>query len=175
MRQLLTNARLICPAQKQDETGWLLIEDGVIADSGTGANGKDITADKVTDCAGQIVGPGFVDMRVQSGYPGAEHLETLDSLLQAAAGGLSTVVLLPSTIPVMDSAAMIDSLQLRARGIGGPKGVLLWRDDKELEQEQMAELGLMAKGWCGWLLPAAQCRCKRAVNAPHYDLCPDAG
>ena len=26
MRQLLTNARLICPAQKQDETGWLLIE-----------------------------------------------------------------------------------------------------------------------------------------------------
>ncbi|MEC7208652.1 MAG: hypothetical protein VXW11_06175 [Pseudomonadota bacterium] len=87
MRQLLTNARLICPAQKQDETGWLLIEDGVIADSGTGANGKDITADKVTDCAGQIVGPGFVDMRVQSGYPGAEHLETLDSLLQAAAAG----------------------------------------------------------------------------------------
>ena len=111
MRQLLTNARLICPTQKQDETGWLLIEDGVIADSGTGANGKDITADKVTDCAGQIVGPGFVDMRVQSGYPGAEHLETLDRtrvvLLQAAdlskAGGLSTVVLLPSTIPVMDS------------------------------------------------------------------------
>ena len=48
---------------------------------------KDITADKVTDCAGQIVGPGFVDMRVQSGYPGAEHLETLDSLLQAAAAG----------------------------------------------------------------------------------------
>ena len=39
MRQLLTNARLICPAQKQDETGWLLIEDGVIADSGTGTNG----------------------------------------------------------------------------------------------------------------------------------------
>ena len=146
MRQLLTNARLICPAQKQDETGWLLIEDGVIADSGTGANGKDITADKVTDCAGQIVGPGFVDMRVQSGYPGAEHLETLDSLLQAAAaGGLSTVVLLPSTIPVMDSAAMIDSLQLRARGIGGPKVCCYGAMTKELEQEQMAELGLMAK------------------------------
>ena len=146
MRQLLTNARLICPAQKQDETGWLLIEDGIIADSGTGANGQDITADKVTDCAGQIVGPGFVDMRVQSGYPGAEHLETLDSLLQAAAaGGLSTVVLLPSTTPVIDTAAMIDSLQLRARGIGGPNVRCYGAMTKELDQEQMAELGLMAK------------------------------
>ena len=146
MRHLLKNARLICPTQKRDETGWLLIEDEVIAATGTGTAGQDVTADKVTDCTGQIIGPGFVDMRVQSGYPGAEHLETLDSLLQAAAaGGLSTIVLLPSTTPVMDTAAMIDSLQLRARGIGGPKVRCYGAMTKDLEQEQMAELGLMAK------------------------------
>lgn len=146
MRQLLTNARLICPSQQRDETGWLLIEKKKIAASGTGAPSTDISADEVTDCGGQIIGPGFVDMRVQSGYPGAEHLETLDSLLQAAAaGGITSVVLLPSTTPVMDNAAMIDSLQLRARRIGGVKLHCYGAMTKELEQEQMAELGLMAK------------------------------
>ena len=146
MRQLLTNARLICPSETCDEIGWLLIDKKKIADKGTGTPGKDITADKIIDCGGQIIAPGFVDMRVQSGYPGAEHLETLDSLLQAAAaGGITSVILLPSTAPVMDNAAMIDSLQLRARRIGGPKVYCYGAVTKELEQEQMAELGLMAK------------------------------
>ena len=112
MRELLMNARLICPLQNIDANGWLLIENGIIADSGNGSgNGSansSITADKITDCKGQIIGPSFVDMRVQSGYPGAEHLETMDSLLQSAAsGGISTVVLLPSTLPVIDNAAII--------------------------------------------------------------------
>ena len=146
MRQLLTNARLICPSEGRDETGWLLIDKKAIADKGTDAPGPEITADKHIDCGGQIIAPGLVDMRVQSGYPGAEHLETLDSLLQAAsAGGITSVVLLPSTTPVVDNAAMIDSLQLRARRIGGPKLYCYGAVTKELEQEQMAELGLMAK------------------------------
>ena len=95
MRKLLMNARLICPSQNLDANGWLLIENGLIADSGNGSADSSITAENIIDCKGQIIGPGFVDMRVQSGYPGAEHLETMDSLLQAAAsGGISTVVLL---------------------------------------------------------------------------------
>ena len=146
MRELLINARLICPLQNLDSTGWLLIENSIIADSGNGSADSSITTDKITDCKGEIIGPGFVDMRVQSGYPGAEHLETMDSLLQAAAsGGISTVVLLPSTLPVIDNAAIIDSLQLRADRANGPKMHCYGAMTKELKQEQMAELGLMAK------------------------------
>ena len=69
MRELLMNARLICPLQNIDANGWLLIENGIIADSGNGSADSSITADKITDCKGQIIGPSFVDMRVQSGYP----------------------------------------------------------------------------------------------------------
>ena len=146
MRKLLMNARLICPSQNLDANGWLLIENGLIADSGNGSADSSITAENIIDCKGQIIGPGFVDMRVQSGYPGAEHLETMDSLLQAAAsGGISTVVLLPSTLPVIDNAAIIDSLQVRAVRANGPKVHCYGAMTKELKQEQMAELGLMAK------------------------------
>ena len=146
MRELLMNARLICPLQNLDAKGWLLIENGIIADRGSGSADRNITADKITDCKGQIIGPGLVDMRVQSGYPGAEHLETMDSLLQAAAsGGMSAVVLLPSTLPVIDNAAIIDSLKVRANRASGPKVYCYGAMTKELKQEQMAELGLMAK------------------------------
>jgi len=146
MRELLMNARLICPLQNIDANGWLLIENGIIADSGNGTADSSIAADKITDCKGHIIGPSFVDMRVQSGYPGAEHLETMDSLLQSAAsGGISTVVLLPSTLPVIDNAAIIDSLQVRADRANGPKVHCYGAMTKELKQEQMAELGLMAK------------------------------
>ena len=78
MRELLMNAHLICPLQNIDSNGWLLIENGIIADSGNGTADSSIAADKITDCKGHIIGPSFVDMRVQSGYPGAEHLETID-------------------------------------------------------------------------------------------------
>ena len=146
MRELLMDARLICPLQNIDANGWLLIENGIIADSGNGTAESSIAADKITDCKGHIIGPSFVDMRVQSGYPGAEHLETMDSLLQSAAsGGISTVVLLPSTLPVIDNAAIIDSLQVRADRANGPKVHCYGAMTKELKQEQMAELGLMAK------------------------------
>ena len=74
MRELLMNARLICPLQNIDANGWLLIENGIIAD-GNGSADNSIAADKITDCKGQIIGPGFVDMRVQSGYPALNILK----------------------------------------------------------------------------------------------------
>ena len=52
MRELLMNARLICPLQNIDTNGWLLIENGIIADSGNGSVDSSITADKITDCKG---------------------------------------------------------------------------------------------------------------------------
>ena len=52
MRELLMNARLICPLQNIDANGWLLIENGIIADSGNGTADSSIAADKITDCKG---------------------------------------------------------------------------------------------------------------------------
>ena len=152
MACLLSNARLICPKQKRDELGWLFIEHGLIAQMGTGeppATLPPLTPEQHINCAGDIIGPGLIDMRVQSGDPGAEHLETLHSLKNAAAhGGVSAFATMPATRPVIDNAAMIDSLHLRAGRIAGPKLYCYGAMTKNLEEgqeAQMAELGMMAQ------------------------------
>jgi dihydroorotase len=143
---LFINAHLICPEQGLDGNGWLATEGDKITAIGKGDNfsGADKNA-KLIDCKGDILAPGLVDMRVKSGDPGAEHLETLSSLKEAAAhGGITSFAILPSTEPVIDTAAMIDSLHLRASRIDGPSLYCYGAITKELEDDQMAELGMMA-------------------------------
>ena len=150
---LFTNAHLICPEQRLDSQGWLLTEHDRIKAIGTQLDNIPDAADaRIIDCKGHILAPGLVDMRVQSGDPGAEHLETLSSLKDAAAqGGITSFAILPSTEPVIDTAAMIDSLHLRASRIDGPTLYCYGALTKVLEDDQMAELGMMANaGACAF-------------------------
>ena len=144
-RELLKNARLICPAQQLDSPGHLVIEDGQILAVETG-NPDDITADIIHDCGGELLVPGLIDMRVQSADPGAEHLESLSSLLDAAKqGGITQLVTQPDTDPVIDNAAMIDSLTLRAGRLDGPHLYTTGALTKTQDGQHMAELGMMAE------------------------------
>ena len=144
MSLLLKNAHLLCPVQSLDSHGFIGIKDGLIAEVGLGTSSQEQTYDKVIDCEGAYLSPGFIDMRVQSADPGAEHQETLESLLEAAAcSGISSLVSLPDTQPVIDNAAMIDSVLLRASRIKGPKLYLYGALTKGQDGHQMAELGMM--------------------------------
>src|SRR5690606_4671611 len=63
-----------------------------------------------------VLAPGLVDMRAFVGEPGAEHRETLKTASEAAAaGGVTTVVCMPDTDPVVDEASIVDFLLRRAR------------------------------------------------------------
>ena len=140
------NARLICPASNRDETGYLLVSDGIIADSGPGQLDAPPSDAEIIDCAGQILCPGLVDIRVQSRDPGSEHLENLNSLLKAAvAGGVTSLVTLPGTEPIIDNAAMIDSLYLRAGRVGRPHLYAYGAMTRQLDGMHLAELGMMAE------------------------------
>ena len=146
MPHLLYNARLVCPERGIQEQGWLVTDNGLIEATSFDHDSFDDSITDRIDCAGQIVGPGFVDMRVQSGYPGSEHLETLESLLKAAASqGITSLAVLPNTEPVIDNAAIIDSLMLRAGGYGLSQLYCYGAMSRGLEGEQMAELGMMSK------------------------------
>lgn len=114
---LLTNALLVDPASGTEQKGGLLIEGGMIRDLGPGVVASAVSeATEVRDCHGAIVAPGLVDMRVHMGEPGAEYRETLKSLsAAAAAGGVTTVVTMPDTDPVVDEAAIVDFVLRRAR------------------------------------------------------------
>ena len=118
-RTAYVNARLIDPASGLDAPGGLLAEDGAIADFGAGlfADGAPDGAETI-DCEGHVLAPGLVDMRVQLRDPGREHMEDIASAGRAAgAGGITTIVCLPNTDPVIDDVAVLEFVARRAREV----------------------------------------------------------
>lgn len=111
------NARLLDPASGLDVTGNLLVKDGKIADLGPNLFSDTIPDGiEIVDCRGQVLCPGLIDMRVFTGEPGAEHRETLRTAsLAAAAGGVTTLIVMPNTNPVIDDVALVDYIERRAR------------------------------------------------------------
>jgi dihydroorotase len=140
------NAHLIDPSQSLDGIGYLDVIDGVVDAIGLGTPPNSGKFDQLIDCKKSCLSPGIVDMRVQPADPGAEHLESLSTLLAAAAGGgVTALACLPDTRPVIDEASAIDSLCLRASRIEGPRLYAYGAATKGLAGHEMAELGLMAE------------------------------
>ena len=126
-RKAYLNARLIDPAADREERGGLLVRDGVI--QAVGPQVTDAADAQVIDCAGQVLAPGLIDMRAFIGEPGGPYRETLKSAGEAAAaGGVTTVVSMPDTNPVLDDPAVIDFIVRRARDtsiVNSPAGSLI--------------------------------------------------
>ncbi|WP_114943709.1 dihydroorotase [Microvirga calopogonii] len=143
---LFKNARLIDPASDREERGGLLVRDGAI--QAVGPQVTEATDAQVIDCAGQVLAPGLIDMRAFIGEPGGPYRETLKSAGEAAAaGGVTTVVSMPDTNPVLDDPAVIDFIVRRARDTSivniRPAAALT----KGLQGQEMAEIGrLMEAG-----------------------------
>ena len=109
------NARLIDPASGMDELGGLLVEDGKIADFGSHLRRNAPEGFAAYDCQGNVLCPGLLDMQVFAGEPGYEHRETLKTASRAAAaGGVTTIIVMPDTDPVIDQVALVDYIQRRA-------------------------------------------------------------
>ena len=69
------------------------------------------SADKI-DLKKKVLIPGIVDMRVFVGEPGYEYKENFRTLSNAAlSGGVTSVVSMPNTSPVIDNVSMVDFLK----------------------------------------------------------------
>jgi dihydroorotase len=141
---LITNAKLIDPAKSTIETGAILFTDKIL-DIGNITSAPD--GAEIIDAGGHHIAPGLIDMRVTIGEPGAEHKETFKSAGRAAAaGGVTTMVMMPHTEPVLDDQSLIDFV-LR-RGVDRSGGVHILPAaalTKHLDGELMTEIGLMAE------------------------------
>ncbi|MBV8977512.1 MAG: dihydroorotase [Alphaproteobacteria bacterium] len=139
------NARLIDPASKLDARGGLLVENGRIADLGPRLfNDSDPKDPEVIDCKGLILAPGLIDMRVFTGEPGSEHRETLESAsLAAAAGGVTTIVVMPNTDPVIDEPSLVDFIHRRAAATARVRVAPMAALTRRLAGETMTEIGLL--------------------------------
>ena len=144
--KLLINTRVMDPQNNIDEMGGILIdENGKIK-----AVGKKVTKDnapkdcEIIDCKGNISIPGIVDMRVFVGEPGFEYKENFRTLSEAAlSGGVTSVVTMPNTMPVIDNGSILDFTKRRAKDKSQIKIYPLATLTKNLEGNEMSEFGLL--------------------------------
>ena len=88
--------------------------------------------------------PVSVDMMVFTGEPGHEHRETLATASRAAAaGGVTTIVCMPNTDPVIDDVALVDFILRRARDTALVNVHPMAAMTKGLLGEEMSEIGLL--------------------------------
>ena len=124
--------------------GGLLVEGDIILAAGPDVTATQVAGAEVVDCKGKLLLPGVIDMRVFTGEPGSEYRETLASASEAAAaGGVTTMIVMPNTNPVIDDAAMVDFILRRARDTAKVRVAPMAAITKGIDGELMAELGLM--------------------------------
>ena len=112
MKTLIRNARGIDPACGRDELCDILIDNGKIA-----ALGTDLCpggAEEI-DAAGLVAAPGLVDMHTHMREPGFEKKETIATGTAAAArGGVTSIMAMGNTLPVIDTPERVADLYARA-------------------------------------------------------------
>ena len=140
------NARLVDPETNRDEPGGLYVKDGIIADLGASLRRNAPEGATVVDCKGRMLCPGLIDAQVFTGEPGYEHRETLKTASHsAAAGGVTTMIVMPDTDPVIDQVSLVDFIQRRARDNAIVHVHTMAAVTKGLKGEEMTEIGLLKR------------------------------
>ena len=153
-KKYFINANIIDPHNSLNEIGGIIIgENGKIEAVGKKVNTNNIPSrEKIIDLNGKYIFPGIVDMRVFVGEPGYEYKENFRTLSEAAlSGGVTSVVTMPNTNPVIDNVSIVDFLKRRGRDKSKiniyPTAALTVK----AEGENMTEFGLLqSKGIIGF-------------------------
>ena len=147
-KKYFINANIIDPKNSLNEKGGLIInEEGKIEAAGKKVNKNNIPSrEKCIDVKENYIFPGLVDMRVFVGEPGYEYKENFKTLSNAAlSGGVTSVVTMPNTNPVIDNVSMVDFLKRRGRDKSKINIFPTASLTKNLEGTNMTEFGLLQK------------------------------
>ena len=142
-----TNARLLDPASGLDTKGALLVVEGRIADLGPHLFRQGVPPGIArVDCGGHCLAPGLIDLRVNLCEPGWEHKETIETAsLAAAAGGITAMVALPNSEPVVDDVAGLEFVARRGREVKLVKLYSYGTVTRRAEGRELTELGLLTE------------------------------
>jgi len=142
-KTLFINARLIDPVALSDAPGALLVEDGVITQVFDTAK-PDITGPDVVDCQGKCLAPGIVDIGVKVSEPGERHKESFRSAGRAAAaGGVTTIVTRPDTLPAIDTPETLEFVARRASQDAPVRVLPMAALTKGRDGKEMTEIGFL--------------------------------
>ncbi len=140
---LIKNGRIIDPANKIDQLGDVLVDDGKIVAVGKVQETK---VDRIIDAVDKIISPGLIDIHVHLREPGDEEEETIASGSAAAiAGGFVSVVCMPNTDPPIDNEAAVDFVKRQAIRANKGKVYAAGAITRGREGEDLAEMGQMVR------------------------------
>ncbi|MEM6695681.1 MAG: dihydroorotase [Pseudomonadota bacterium] len=141
---LFVNARLVDPEQQTERQGALLVRDGVIAEISNNPmppNGPDT---EIIDCAGHVLAPGLVDLGAKVCEPGERHKESFRSAgAAAAAGGVTTMITRPDTLPAIDSPEQLEFVSRRAAEAAPVRIFPMASLTKGRDGREMVEIGFL--------------------------------
>jgi dihydroorotase len=133
----LTNARLVDPEGDRTFLGGLVIADGRVAEVFEGARPGE-------DCGGRHLAPGIIDIGVKVGEPGERHKESFRTAgAAAAAGGVTTIVTRPDTLPAIDTPEALEFLRRRAMATSPVRVLPMAALTKGREGREMTEIGFL--------------------------------
>ncbi|NND19281.1 MAG: dihydroorotase [Silicimonas sp.] len=135
---LFQNARLIDPEKGTDGIGTLAVRDGRFV----GPSGMD--GAEVIDCGGKCLAPGMVDLGVKVSEPGERHKESYGSAgAAAAAGGVTTMITRPDTVPAIDSPEVLEFVRRRANEAAPVRVMPMAALTRGRQGREMAEIGFL--------------------------------
>jgi dihydroorotase len=141
---------VIDPANRIDGTRTVLIDGDHIREvREQPATPAEKLVHQVVDCRGRWVLPGLVDLHVHLREPGEEGKETISTGARAAvAGGVTTVVAMPNTKPVCDSAALARFVAARGREAGFARVIPAGAITRGSLGEQLADMAELKEAGC---------------------------
>ncbi|SEW38918.1 dihydroorotase [Cognatiyoonia koreensis] len=139
---LFKNARLIDPVALSDSNGALLVENGVITTIYD--TSPDMTGPTIVECDGKCLAPGIIDIGVKVSEPGERHKESFRSAGRAAAaGGVTTIVTRPDTLPAIDTPETLEFVERRAQEDAPVHVLPMAALTKGREGREMTEIGFL--------------------------------
>jgi len=181
---VIRNGRVIDPANKRDEIADLYITDGKIVGSKSEIRNAKPEIEEI-DARNLIVSPGLIDIHVHLREPGFGHKETIDSGARAAAaGGFTTVVCMPNTLPAADNPSTIAWVKDRAAAVACVNVLPTGAISKNLAGEELAPIGSLAQAGVVAITDDGHCiqnhevmrravEYARMVGVPVLDHCQD--
>lgn len=143
MKILLKNATKLNEIGELEECD-IYISGGKILSIGN--NLEEESVDRLIDCNGKLLAPGFIDVHIHLREPGGEHKETIKTGTKAAArGGFTTVCAMPNTNPVPDKEETINSLLERINRDAEVRVLPYAAITKELKGEKLTEIEQLSK------------------------------
>lgn len=147
MKLRIKNGRLIDPANHIDQVNDIFIADGKIIAIAEQLDG--FSADHEIDASGLLVCPGLIDLSVRLGEPQRQQARSIKTETEAAAkGGVTALCIPPDTDPIIDSPAVVELIEDRAKDAAKTMVYTIGALTQGLKGELLSEMLSLKQAGC---------------------------